>query len=90
VADSQAAIRKESFRGTKAACFLSHGLFPSTGSMKAVSIRHADPAELDKPSVQGTETAKELHEWWSRWETLPAVVRDRPVAEVLAEERNRD
>ncbi|HLI43565.1 MAG TPA: hypothetical protein VKU92_03760 [Acidimicrobiales bacterium] len=55
-----------------------------------MSIRHADPDELDKPGVANTETRKALRGWWNRWERLPTVVRDRPVAEVLAEERNRD
>jgi len=59
-------------------------------SMRDVSIRHADPDELDKPGVANTETRKALRGWWNRWERLPTVVRDRPVAEVLAEERNRD
>ena len=58
--------------------------------MKSVSIRHADLSELDKPSVANAETRKALRDWWSRWENLPATERDRPVAEVLAEERNRD
>ena len=58
--------------------------------MGNVSIRHADLSELDKTSVAKTETAKALHDWWNRWENLPATERDRPVAEVLAEERNRD
>lgn len=55
-----------------------------------MSIRHADPNEPDKPSVAKTETRQALHDWWSRWEHLPAIVRDRPSAEVLAEERQRD
>jgi hypothetical protein len=58
--------------------------------MSNVSIRHADPEELDKPNAAKAETAKALQEWWARWEALPATERDRPVAEVLAEERNRD
>jgi hypothetical protein len=58
--------------------------------MKCVSIRHADLSEVDKPSVAKAETRKALFDWWNRWEHLPAVVRDRPVAEVLAEERDRD
>lgn len=58
--------------------------------MGNVSIRHADPAEFDKPSVSRSETAKALREWWDRWETLPATERDRPVAEVLAEQRQND
>ena len=58
--------------------------------MKSVSIRHADPDELDKPTATNSETRKALRDWWARWETLPSVKRDRPAAEVLAEERNRD
>lgn len=58
--------------------------------MEVVSIRHADVSELDRPSVAKTETRRALHDWWARWEHLPAVKRDRPAAEVLAEERNRD
>jgi hypothetical protein len=57
--------------------------------MDAVSIRHADPAHLDESSVPSDETTKALHEWWDRWETLPATERDQPASEVLAEERDR-
>ena len=55
-----------------------------------VSTRHADLDELDEPSATKTETAKALKDWWRRWEGLPATERDRPVAEVLAEQRQRD
>lgn len=55
-----------------------------------MSIRHVDPTEFDKPTVQGAEGRAELRAWWNRWEALPSVLRDRPVAEVLAEERNSD
>jgi hypothetical protein len=58
--------------------------------MDGVSIRHAEPAELDESSVPSSETINALYEWWDRWETLPATELDRPAAEVLAEERNRD
>jgi hypothetical protein len=58
--------------------------------MTHVSIRHADPGELDKPSATKHETRKALWAWWTRWEALPAIQRDRPAAEVLAEERQRD
>jgi hypothetical protein len=58
--------------------------------MEGVSIRHADPADLDKSSATTSEMIRALHDWWDRWETLPATMRDRPAAEVLAEERNRD
>jgi len=58
--------------------------------MVAVSIRHADVDEFDKPAVPPTEARDALREWWNRWKTLPATERDRPVADVLAEERNRD
>jgi hypothetical protein len=60
------------------------------GRIKAVSIRHADPAELERPTDQEPEARAQLHEWWNHWETLPTVVRDRSVAEVLAEERISD
>jgi hypothetical protein len=55
-----------------------------------VSIRHADLNELDQPSTAKSEIRQALHEWWSRWDTLPATDRDRPVAEVLAEQRQHD
>jgi hypothetical protein len=55
-----------------------------------VSIRDADPSELDKPSATKHETGKALRAWWTRWETLLSVQRDRPAAEVIAEERQRD
>ena len=58
--------------------------------MNGVSIRHADPADLDKSSVTNRETVEALHTWWERWESLPTIERDRPVADVLTEERNRD
>jgi hypothetical protein len=58
--------------------------------MDSVTIRHVDPAELDKSKATNSETIKALHEWWDRWETLPATERVRPAAGVLAEERNRD
>jgi hypothetical protein len=59
-------------------------------SMANVSIRHVDIDELDKPAVAKTETADALRAWWNRWKTLPVTERDRPVADVLAEERDRD
>ena len=58
--------------------------------MKTVSVRHVDLDELDQLRVAKIETRKALHDWWARWEALPEVERDRPAAEVLAEERNRD
>jgi hypothetical protein len=37
-----------------------------------------------------SETRLALLEWWDRWETLPASDRERPVAEVLAEQRQHE
>jgi hypothetical protein len=68
----------------------SQGTVVPPGSVDGVSIRHADPADLDKSSVANRETIEALHAWWERWESLPAIERDRPVADVLTEERNRD
>jgi hypothetical protein len=55
-----------------------------------VSIRHADMDHLDRPDVEKNETADALRAWWNHWDTLPSVERDQPVAEVLAEQRDRD
>jgi hypothetical protein len=64
-----------------------HGM---AGSIQGASIRHADLNELDQPNTVTSETRQALHEWWIRWDTLPATDRDRPVAEVVAEQRHHD
>ena len=55
-----------------------------------MSIRHADLRELDQANTVSSETRPVLQEWWSRWDTLRATDRDRPVAEVLAEQRQHE
>lgn len=59
-----------------------------------MTIRHADlndlALKLNKPSVEIAEARKALDAWWKQWETLPSAERDRPVSEVLAEDRLSD
>lgn len=51
----------------------------------------SDPAiRMVRRATDGKERGKALAEWWVRWETLPELVRDRPAAEVLAEDRRAD
>ena len=40
--------------------------------------------------VTAAADAKAADEWWARWERLPRIVRDRPAADVLAEQRDTD
>ena len=40
--------------------------------------------------VTAAADAKAVDEWWARWEHLPRIVRDRPAADVLAEQRDTD
>jgi hypothetical protein len=61
----------------------------SRRSMVDVSIRHAELDEADSSAAKA-ETAEALAQWWARWEDLPATKRDRPVAEVLTEQRSDD
>jgi hypothetical protein len=56
-------------------------------------MRMALPASIvNDPALKITAAAdpKAADEWWARWERLPRVVRDRPAAEVLAEQRDAD
>jgi hypothetical protein len=47
-----------------------------------------DPAV--KLTVDPVGRAGALADWWEHWERLPRIVRDRPVADVLAEQRDTD
>jgi hypothetical protein len=53
-----------------------------------VTFRHADPTDpafKDCKPVMSTGRSSEA--WWDRWAELPTVERDRPAAEVIAEDR---
>lgn len=40
--------------------------------------------------ISANADPKAVAEWWARWERLPRTVRDKPAAEVLAEQRESD
>ncbi len=50
------------------------------------------PSDVKDPAIKLTATADQnaVDEWWERREQLLRVVRDRPAAEVLAEQRATD
>jgi len=48
---------------------------------------------VNDPVIKVTSAATDaraVDEWWERWERLPRIVRDRPAADVLAEQRDTD